>query len=79
MSKVIERGIWVFPRSLFDAGKFRVQFISSNAVLLHCFPRFRLWLLEPFPMYAAFPRSEYYDSSDFSEPSHKPRIVDLVS
>ena len=29
-------------------------------------------------MYVAFPRSEYYGSSDFSEPSQRPCVVDLV-
>lgn len=28
-------------------------------------------------MYVAFPRSEYYDSSDFSKPSLHPRVSDL--
>ena len=67
MSKVIGRRLWGLSRSLFDTVEFRVQLLISNTVLLHCFPRFRLGLLEPFPMYVAFPRSEYYDSSDFSQ------------
>ena len=77
MSKVVERGLWILPRSLFDAVKFRVQFLVGKAELPHCFSRFRLGLLEPFPLCAAFPRSEYYGSSDFSEPSQHPCVVKL--
>lgn len=79
MSKIVERGLWVFPRSLSDAVKFRVQFLTGKAELPHCFPRFRLGLLEPFPMYAVFPRSEYYGSSDFSEPSQFLALLSLAS
>lgn len=69
ISKVFERCVGIVTRSLFDTVKFRVQFFSDNAVLSHCFLHFRLGSLEPFPMCVAFPRSQYYDSSDFSEPS----------
>ena len=74
--KVIEHSFWVLPRSLFDAVKFRVQF-CSNAVLLHCFLCLRLGLLEPFPMYMAFPCSEYYDPSDFSMAISKLSCINL--
>ena len=63
----IEYGLGVLPRSLFDTSEFRVQFFLDKAGLSHCFPRSRLGLLEPFPMYMAFPCSEYYGSSDFSK------------
>ena len=46
-------------------------------MLLHCFPRFRLGLLEPFPMYMAVPCSEYYGSSDFSIAFPKPLCIKL--
>jgi len=78
MSKVIERGFWILPRSLFNAVKFRIQSFISNAVLLHCFPCLRLGLLEPFPMYAAFPRSDYYGSSaPMNVHPRSPRIARL--
>ena len=77
ISKVIERCLWDLPRSLFDTVEFRVQLLISNTVLLHRFPRFRLGLLESFPMYVAFPRSKYYYSSDFSKAILKTLLVKL--
>ncbi len=63
--------------SFVRCGRVSCSVYFDKAVLSHCFLRFRLGLLEPFPMYVAFPRSEYYCSSDFSGPFHQPRVVDL--